>query len=81
VESRGYNWMEFGPMSWVSSSLNASGCDRDIPVQKLKSRFRGVADPIFRASALLTPVTPVSAGIEAAAGCPATFELYYRRSE
>jgi SAM-dependent methyltransferase len=81
VESRRSNWTEFGPVGWVSSSLNALGCDRDILVQKLKSGFRGFADPNFWASAFLSPAGTVLAGIEAAVGCPATFELYCRRSE
>ena len=80
VESRRWNWPEFGPVGFVDSAMNAMGFERDTLVHKLKVGFGGAFDPVFWTAAVLTPPAIMLAAAEAMWGKPATFELYLRNA-
>lgn len=81
VESRRWNWPEFGPVGFVDSAMNAVGFARDALVHKLKVGFNGFFDPVFWAASVLTPPAIVLAAAEAALGKPSTFEVYLRNTK
>lgn len=81
IVSRRWNHLEFGPVGYVDSLVNLVDPRRDRVLKGLKTGFRGPADGVaWLAGALLTAPSLVASAMEAAAGCPATFELYARKN-
>ncbi len=77
IVARRWNHLEFGPVGYVDSLVNLVDPRRDRILKGLKVGFRGPADCLaWFAGALLTAPSLVASALEAAAGYPATFELY-----
>lgn len=79
------NPLEFGPIGYVQSTMNALGIRRDAFFEILKTKGEtGQAVSVETAAlvwlaAMLTPPAAALSLIEAAAGASATFELYARK--
>jgi len=81
IVARRWNHLEFGPVGYVDSLVNLVDPRRDRILKGLKTGFRGPADGLaWLAGALLTAPSLVASALEAAAGYPATFELYARKN-
>lgn len=81
------NPLEFGPIGYVQSTMNALGIRRDAFFELLKTKEAGGQAPYLRGmmlvglAAALTPPAVIMSLIEAAGGHSGTFELYAWKRE
>ena len=81
IVARRWNHLEFGPVGYVDSLVNLVDPRRDRILKGLKTGFHGPTDRCaWFAGALLTAPAILASALEAAAGSPATFELYARKN-
>ena len=80
IERRRWNFLEFGPIGYVDSVVNAFDSKRDRILHCLKCGFPGVSNKIFWVTAaILTPLACILSAVEALFGRPSTFEIYARK--